>query len=49
MLIIDTRYGRNGGRFSHSCSIWFPAGSSLVAFAGATGIMPLDMPEFVLH
>jgi aconitate hydratase 2/2-methylisocitrate dehydratase len=26
----------------------FPAGSGLVAFAAATGIMPLDMPESVL-
>lgn len=28
--------------------ISFPAGSGLVAFAAATGIMPLDMPESVL-
>ena len=28
--------------------ISFPAGSGLVAFAGATGVMPLDMPESVL-
>merc|ERR1711953_568044 len=26
----------------------FPAGSGLVAFAAATGVMPLDMPESVL-
>ena len=26
----------------------FPAGSGLVAFAAATGVMPLDMPELVL-
>ena len=26
----------------------FPAGSGLVAFAGALGFMPLDMPESVL-
>ena len=42
-------YGRHQ-RFSHS----FPdrylisAGSGLVAFAAATGVMPLDMPESVL-
>ncbi len=28
--------------------ISFPAGSGLVAFAGAQGVMPLDMPESVL-
>jgi aconitate hydratase 2/2-methylisocitrate dehydratase len=28
--------------------ISFPAGSGLVAFAGALGVMPLDMPESVL-
>ena len=28
--------------------ISFPAGSSLVAFAAATGVMPLDMPESIL-
>jgi aconitate hydratase 2/2-methylisocitrate dehydratase len=28
--------------------ISFPAGSGLVAFAAATGVMPLDMPESVL-
>ena len=27
--------------------ISFPAGSGLVAFAAATGVMPLDMPESV--
>lgn len=31
---------------SHLAS--FPAGSGLVAFAAATGVMPLDMPESVL-
>merc|ERR1712151_101607 len=35
-----------GTRFPLGIS--FPAGSGLVAFAGATGIMPLDMPESVL-
>ena len=28
--------------------ISFPAGSGLVAFAAALGVMPLDMPESVL-
>jgi len=28
--------------------ISFPAGSGLVAFAAATGVMPLNMPESVL-
>ena len=28
--------------------ISFPGGSGLVAFAAATGVMPLDMPESVL-
>lgn len=28
--------------------ISFPAGSGLVAFAAATGVMPLDMPESIL-
>ncbi|MEZ4485480.1 MAG: hypothetical protein R2864_13125 [Syntrophotaleaceae bacterium] len=31
-----------------SLGISFPAGSGLVAFAGALGFMPLDMPESVL-
>ena len=31
-----------------SVGISFPAGSGLVAFAAATGVMPLDMPESVL-
>merc|ERR1712038_1369348 len=48
MLIPDT-VGTGGD--SHTrlpIGISFPAGSGLVAFAGATGIMPLDMPESVL-
>jgi aconitate hydratase 2/2-methylisocitrate dehydratase len=28
--------------------ISFPAGSGLVAFGAATGVMPLDMPESIL-
>ncbi|XNM74897.1 hypothetical protein ACLK2A_00625 [Escherichia coli] len=31
-----------------SRSVSFPAGSRSVAFAAATGVMPLDMPESVL-
>merc|ERR1712159_591665 len=40
-----------GGGDSHTrfpLGISFPAGSGLVAFAAATGSMPLDMPESVL-
>merc|ERR1712066_1180373 len=50
---IRTRGGvalRPGGD-SHTrfpIGISFPAGSGLVAFAAATGVMPLDMPESVL-
>ena len=33
---------------SFPIGVSFPAGSGLVAFAGATGVMPLDMPESVL-
>lgn len=43
-------YRRYGGD-SHTrfpIGISFPAGSGLVAFAAATGVMPLDMPESVL-
>merc|ERR1711935_1083241 len=48
MLIPDT-VGTGGD--SHTrlpIGISFPAGSGLVAFGAATGIMPLDMPESVL-
>lgn len=48
MLIPDTV---GTGADSHTrfpLGISFPAGSGLVAFAGATGTMPLDMPESVL-
>ncbi len=38
--IFSGQYSGNG--------ISFPAGSGLVAFAAATGVMPLDMPESVL-
>ncbi len=39
-----------GGDSHTRCPIGisFPAGSGLVAFAAATGVMPLDMPESVL-
>ena len=48
MLLPDTlgTGGDSHTRFPIGCS--FPAGSGLVAFAAATGIMPLDMPESVL-
>ncbi|MCC7248229.1 MAG: bifunctional aconitate hydratase 2/2-methylisocitrate dehydratase, partial [Lysobacter sp.] len=48
MLLPDT-VGTGGD--SHPrvpIGISFPAGSGLVAFAAATGVMPLDMPESVL-
>merc|ERR1719359_912250 len=48
MLIPD---GVGTGGDSHTrfpLGISFPAGSGLVAFAAATGSMPLDMPESVL-
>lgn len=48
MLMPDTV---GTGADSHTrfpLGISFPAGSGLVAFAAATGVMPLDMPESVL-
>ncbi len=50
---IMTRGGvslRPGDGIIHSwpMGISFPAGSGLVAFAAATGVMPLDMPESIL-
>jgi aconitate hydratase 2/2-methylisocitrate dehydratase len=48
MLVPDTV---GTGADSHTrfpLGISFPAGSGLVAFAAATGMMPLDMPESVL-
>ncbi|MDG2855994.1 aconitase family protein, partial [Vibrio parahaemolyticus] len=38
--------GDSHTRFPRGIS--FPAGSGLVAFAAATGVMPLDMPESIL-
>jgi len=48
-LIVPDTVGTGGD--SHTrfpIGISFPAGSGLVAFAGALGFMPLDMPESVL-
>jgi aconitate hydratase 2/2-methylisocitrate dehydratase len=48
-LILPDTVGTGGD--SHTrfpLGISFPAGSGLVAFAGALGFMPLDMPESVL-
>ena len=48
-LLIPDTVGTGGD--SHTrfpVGISFPAGSGLVAFAGALGFMPLDMPESVL-
>ena len=48
-LLLPDTVGTGGDshtRFPLGCS--FPAGSGLVAFAAATGVMPLDMPESVL-
>lgn len=48
MLLPDT-VGTSGDSHTHfPIGISFPAGSGLVAFATATGVMPLDMPESVL-
>src|SRR5690606_38568534 len=48
MLLPDT-VGTGGDSHTRFPSgISFPAGSGLVAFAAATGVMPLDMPESVL-
>ncbi len=48
-LLLPDTVGTGGD--SHTrfpMGISFPAGSGLVAFAAATGVMPLDMPESVL-
>ncbi|MCA3192452.1 MAG: bifunctional aconitate hydratase 2/2-methylisocitrate dehydratase [Cupriavidus sp.] len=48
MLLPDT-VGTGGDLHTRfPIGISFPAGSGLVAFAAATGVMPLDMPESVL-
>ena len=48
MLIPDTVGTGGDSHTRFPLGISFPAGSGLVAFAGATGIMPLDMPESIL-
>lgn len=48
MLIPDTVGTGGDSHTRFPLGISFPAGSGLVAFAGATGVMPLDMPESVL-
>ena len=47
MLLPDTVGTGGDSHTRFPIGISFPAGSGLVAFAGATGIMPLDMPESV--
>ncbi len=48
MLIPDTLGTGGDSHTRFPLGISFPAGSGLVAFAAATGVMPLDMPESVL-
>ncbi len=48
MLLPDTVGTGGDSHTSFPLGISFPAGSGLVAFAAATGVMPLDMPESVL-
>lgn len=48
MLVPDTVGTGGDSHTRFPIGISFPAGSGLVAFAAATGIMPLDMPESVL-
>lgn len=48
MLLPDTVGTGGDSHTRFPMGISFPAGSGLVAFAGAVGIMPLDMPESVL-
>lgn len=48
MLLPDTVGTGGDSHTRFPIGISFPAGSGLVAFAAATGIMPLDMPESVL-
>ncbi len=48
-MLLPDQVGTGGD--SHTrfpIGISFPAGSGLVAFAAATGVMPLDMPESIL-
>ena len=48
MLLPDTVGTGGDSHTRFPIGISFPAGSGLVAFGAATGIMPLDMPESVL-
>ncbi len=48
MLLPDTVGTGGDSHTRFPVGISFPAGSGLVAFAAATGVMPLDMPESVL-
>lgn len=48
MLLPDTVGTGGDSHTRFPLGISFPAGSGLVAFAGALGLMPLDMPESVL-
>jgi aconitate hydratase 2/2-methylisocitrate dehydratase len=48
MLLPDTLGTGGDSHTRFPIGMSFPAGSGLVAFAAATGIMPLDMPESVL-
>lgn len=48
MLMPDTVGTGGDSHTRFPVGISFPAGSGLVAFAAATGVMPLDMPESVL-
>ncbi|EPR5525800.1 bifunctional aconitate hydratase 2/2-methylisocitrate dehydratase [Proteus mirabilis] len=47
MLLPDTVGTGGDSHTRFPIGISFPAGSGLVAFAAATGVMPLDMPESV--
>jgi aconitate hydratase 2/2-methylisocitrate dehydratase len=48
MLVPDTLGTGGDSHTRFPMGVSFPAGSGLVAFAGALGFMPLDMPESVL-
>lgn len=48
MLLPDTVGTGGDSHTRFPIGLSFPAGSGLVAFAAATGVMPLDMPESVL-
>lgn len=48
MLLPDTVGTGGDSHTRFPIGISFPGGSGLVAFAAATGVMPLDMPESVL-